>query len=428
MAKSDRVVFKDLIYERTTLPNGIRVVTERLPWVRSVSIGIWLDVGSRHEQPDENGISHFIEHMVFKGTKRRTAKQVGASLESIGGTLNAFTSRERTCFAARVPDEYLAEAVDVLADMTCCATFTKGNIEREKTVVLEEIKELDDTPADRIHDNFSETFWGMHALGRPIMGRPETVGAFTRAQLRRYWREHYRSGSTVISAAGAVSHRKLVRLIREKLDLPPGCAVPAEPAERTRGSRVQVTTSKGLQTHLCLGFPGLSFNDPQRTAASVLSAYLGGGMSSVLFQKIREDRGLVYSVDTYQDFYKDAGVFGAYLGTDDKKVREAFDLIMQELRRVKRNRLPQAKLDKIKRQIKGHLSLALESTTTRMTRMGRQELVTGDYLDIGTIRRRYDRVTAADVRDVANRILDESAMAVSVLGPVPSTLFDDVAS
>ena len=426
MPKATRKAAGNGVFNKTTLKNGMRVISEKLPSVRSVSIGVWVDVGSRYEKPEENGLSHFIEHMVFKGTRKRNARQVGASLESLGGSLNAFTTREVTCYYARILDENLVDAVDVLSDIVCNATFSPTNIAREKTVIVEEIKEANDTPSDKIHDEFSKSYWGRHPLGQPIMGSRKNIMGMPRARLLNYVNRQYRTGSVVIAAAGSLSHRKLIRLAQEKFNLPEGLGESSPPAVRNGSSRLHVEKTGGFQTHLCVGFPGLSFSDNDRMIAAVLGSHLGTGMSSVLFQRIREERGLAYSVYTFHDHYRDAGVFGAYLGTDKKSVRHAFDLMMREFEIMKKRAIPAARLHQVKTLIKGNLSLAMESTSSHMNRIARQELMMGDFMDNKKIMNLIDRVTAAEVRDLARRMLDFSQMTTTVLGPVDQKLFKDV--
>ncbi|MFZ5981766.1 MAG: M16 family metallopeptidase, partial [Candidatus Zixiibacteriota bacterium] len=283
---------KNGFFQKTTLKNGLRVITEKIPSVRSISIGVWIDVGSRNEKPSENGLSHFIEHLVFKGTRKRTAKQIASSLESIGGSLNGFTSREHTCFTARVLDFYLDEAIDVLADMACNASFTPVNIKREGLVICEEIKEVLDNPADYIHDLFSETFWGKHPLGQPIMGAPENITGMTRSKMLNFLKKHYRNESVVIAVSGSVSHAKLVRLVKEKFHFEDGPVEPPDIPIRTRERAVKIVKDNNQQTHYCIGFPGVAYTNPEKFTVMSLNSYLGGGMSSVLFQKIREEKGL----------------------------------------------------------------------------------------------------------------------------------------
>jgi predicted Zn-dependent peptidase len=365
--------------------------------------------------------------MVFKGTRHRSARQIASSLESLGGSLNAFTSREHTCFVARVLADHVEEAVDVLADITCRATFTAANLKREKTVICEEIKESQDTPSDKVHDNFSKAFWGTHPLGQPIMGLQGNVMKATRKEMLGYVSRHYRNGSVVIAAGGAVSHQKLVALARRRFSLPAGTASAAPTAERLRPEKVNAEQTDGFQTHLCLGYPGLPFGDRERMVAMILNSYLGGGMSSVLFQKIREERGLAYSVYCFHDFFRDTGVFGTYVGTDKEHVRRAFDLIMAEFDKLKKRRLAASRLQQVKTQLKGNLTLALETPSARMSRLGRQELMAGRYRSLQELVDQIEAVSAADVTGLANRIFDHGQRSVAILGPVDDKLFDDVA-
>lgn len=406
------------VFKRTVLPNGIRVLTETLPSIRSVSMGVWIDIGSRNERPEENGLSHFVEHMLFKGTKRRDAKELASALESLGGSLNGFTSREQTCYHARFLDAHMGIAVDVLADLACNSTITPVHVGREKQVVIEEIKESLDNPSDRIHDMFARTFWGDHPLGQPIMGSMENIRGLTQKRVLDFVQRHYRSGSVVVAASGALSHLKLVDLVRRKFRFPGGIAEAAEAAQRARQHRVQVERTTQKQTHFCLGFPAPGYPTPDKMAILAMSSYLGGGMSSVLFQKIREDRGLAYSVYTFTDFYRDAGVFGAYLGTDKKHVRQAVELILKELRTLKQKKLSSLQIRKIKSQMQGHLLLGMESTTSRMNRIARQELMTGKFQPLEQMVREIEAVGPAQIMELANRIFDEEKLAATVLGPV----------
>ena len=403
-------------YRKTTLKNGLRIITEQIPSVRSFSIGVWVDVGSRNEPPEINGISHFIEHMVFKGTRKRTSRQIAYALESVGGVLNAFTSREQTCFNARALGRHLDLAVDVLADLTCQARFTPVNIEREKLVVCEEIKEALENPSDHIHDLFAQTFWSGHPLGKPILGSIENVLSLSRRDIVSYIKRHYRSESIVVAASGAVSHNKLVDLVRKKLEVAPGSAEVYASNDRGAGVRVEVVRNENEQTHLVFGFPGLSYVDRDKMAALVLSVYLGGGMSSVLFQKIREEKGLAYSVFSYLDTYREGGIVGFYMATDRKKVADALDIGLREIRKVTQRRLSTARLDEVKQQLSGQLMLGMESTAARQNRLARYELMMGDYFTMEHTLRQIERVTPSKVLEIANRVFDESELVVAGLG------------
>ncbi len=406
------------LYRKTTLRNGLRVVSERIPSVRSISLGVWVDVGSRDETPAENGISHLIEHMLFKGTKRRTAKQIAESLESIGGHINAFTSREQTCYNARVLDEHLGIAMDVLSDLVCHSTLTPVNLRKEKQVILEEIKESVDNPSDLIHDLFATSYWGGDALGQPILGSAENVSGFTRKSIVDYMRRHYRTGAVVIAAAGNISHDRFVRLVRDKFQFEVGDAPPHRPADKPAKQAINLVRGSNSQTHLCIGFPGISYSSPQKMAVLALNNYLGGGMASVIFQKIREELGLAYSVYTYADFYRDAGIVGGYAGTDKLHVAQSLEIMLKEMERIRKRRLPTRVLDQIKAQMKGQMMLGMESTSSRMNRLARQECYLGSFAPFDQTLAEIDRLTPSDILEFANYAFDRSQLAVTTLGPV----------
>jgi len=404
------------VYKKTVLDNGLRIVTEKIPGVRSTAIGIWIDVGSRDETREKNGITHFIEHMLFKGTRTRNAQAIALSLEALGGSLNAFTSREQTCFHALVLDKHIELAVDILSDILMNSTISQTNIEREKSVVVEEIREVDETPSDRIHELFSDHFWRGQPLGWPIMGHAANIVSFNRPVLKKYMKENYLAGRIVIASAGNISHNKLVGLVREKLHFPPGNDSRCLSAEDPMGFSSQFVKNGSSQTHICVGFPGIRYDDSDRIPLLALNNYLGGGMSSVLFQKIREDRGMAYTVFTFPDFYRDCGVFGAYLATDKRHLHEAVETMLKEFRKLKRSRLPSAKVERIKDQLKGALVLGLESTSSRMNRLGRQEIVMGRFFSIKEALKCIDKITPDDLVNVARRILDSNNITVTALG------------
>jgi predicted Zn-dependent peptidase len=426
MSRTIEIASNGSVYKKTTLPNGLRVISEAFPGVRSTSIGVWIDVGSRNERSQENGICHFIEHMFFKGTKRRDARELAAALESLGGSLNGFTAREQTCYYARVLDKHIDTAVDVLADLTCNSVLLPAHIGREKKVVCEEIKESLDNPSDRIHDIFSVAFWGKHPLGQPIMGSQNNITQLTRAQVISFLARNYRAGSVVVAAAGSVSHAHLVKLVQKKFRFQPGKAEPAVEAFRSKPSDVMIVHDSNKQTHFCLGMPSPGYAAKEKPTIIALTSYLGGGMSSVLFQKIREDRGLAYSVYSFDDFYRDSGVFGTYAGTDQKHLTQSLRIIVAELRKMKRSKLTSSQLSKLKSQMQGHLILGMESSTSRMNRIARQELQMDTYQTVGELLDEIDNVTASGIMEMANRIFDESKMAVAVLGPVDKGVLDSV--
>nr|MBN2277938.1 insulinase family protein [candidate division Zixibacteria bacterium] len=407
---------ENALYNKTILTNGLRIVSEKIPYTRSVAIGIWIDIGSRDESAELNGISHFIEHMLFKGTRNRTAQNIAFSLESLGGSLNAFTSREQTCYHAVVLDEHLDQAVDVLADILMYSTLTPANIEREKQVVIEEIREIDETPADHIHELFSNSFWYGQSLGRPIMGTEAIVRSFSRPIVKAYMNRHYRGGRVVVSAAGNVSHRKLVNLIKDKLDFPAGCENRGEPAVYPGGFTADFFRNDSNQTHICVGFPGISYADSRRITLLALNNYLGGGMSSILFQKIREDKGIAYTVYTFADFYRDCGILGAYLATDRSRLNEALETMLREFHKMKTRRLSRTTIEKIKDQLKGSLLLGQESTQGRMNRLGRQETLTESYFSLRDAIKAINSITADDLIEISRIIFDSNNATVTALG------------
>lgn len=382
-------------------------------------------MGARDELPNESGASHLIEHMVFKGTQRRSAKDIASSLESLGGHLNAFTSREQTCFTARVLDEHLDEAVDVLADMTGHATFTPTNLKREKLVILEEIKESLENPSDHIHDLFAATFWNGHPLGQPILGPAEIVSGLPRSQIMKYIDRHYRNGSIVVAASGSVSHSRLLSLVREKFDFPTGKSERGEPARLDNGPNLKVVANDNQQVHACLGFPGFAYRDRHRLPFMLLMSHLGGGMSSVLFQKVREQKGMAYSIFSYHDSYRDGGLQATYLATDGDRLGAALKIIMRELRKVKKQAIDGVSLERVKNQLKGNLVLGMESTTGRMTRMARLELMLGRYVSIDETMKEIDAVTAGQLQELARQAFDENHLTIAALGPTRQKVLED---
>jgi predicted Zn-dependent peptidase len=397
-----------------------------MPNVKSVSVGIWVDVGSRHEKPRENGISHFIEHMCFKGTPRRSAKEIAQSLETLGGTLNAFTSRENTCYYARVLDEHFELGFDVLADITTNSLFDPREFTKEKNVICEEIKDVFDTPSDIVHDYFAAALWDNHPLGQTIMGEAKGIRALKRNDLVSFMHHHYTTDRIVISAAGAVEHERLVELVRKKLSFPrPVSKKPLKPPTAHLGIK-KVIRRKLSQTHVCIGFPSINFSDKRKYHALLLNTMLGSGMGSRLFQTVREDRGLAYTIYSYQDFYLDTGVFGLYVGTDSNKTAEAINLVLKELAEVRDDAITEEELERAKSQLKGSLILSLEGTYSRMNRLGRLELFQHTFVPLEQSAREINAVTLNDVRAIARQLFRESTLSMVVLGPVGNSLIKQI--
>ncbi|MBP1656061.1 MAG: peptidase domain protein [Bacteroidetes bacterium] len=407
-------------YRKTTLDNGIRVVSENIPHVRSVSIGIWANVGSRDEGPSQNGISHFLEHMVFKGTKNRNVRDIAQSLESLGGYLNAFTTKEQTCFYARVLDTDIGQAMDVLADIVLNATFEKREMEKEKLVVIEELKNSEDDPEDIIHDYFERSIFPEHSLGYPIIGTEENVKRFKRENLRSHVVEHYLPSRIVISAAGHVDHDDLVRLVtryfRRLRNEGKDQIRAAGPVRSGTGTTVEYTRPIN-QAHICLGTLAYSISHPDRYVLMLTNALLGEGMSSRLYQSIREQHGLAYTVYSFVNLMSDTGLFGTYLGTDRKNIKDAIDLVYHELDKLKRRNVPMTELQRTKSQIKGTMMLGLENMSGRMIRLGSAELYVEQYVSLDTILERVDAITPDDIHRVANDVFDEKRFSAVIIRP-----------
>ncbi|MFN8169458.1 MAG: pitrilysin family protein [Candidatus Nanopelagicales bacterium] len=408
---------------RTVLPGGLRVVTERLPGVRSAAFGIWVGVGSRDETPAQAGAAHYLEHLLFKGTPRRSALDISASIDAVGGEMNAFTSKEYTCFYARVLDADLPLAVDVVSDLVTSALLRAADVDGERDVILEEIAMRDDDPGDLVHEEFADAMFGPTPLGRPILGTVETIEAITPRAIRAFYRKRYQPQNMVVSAAGNVDHATVVRLVRRAFDaagMVGGDALPALPrtgAFRTQGAGdVRVLTKTTEQANVVLGVPGLARDDERRFALGVLNAALGGGMSSRLFQEIREKRGLAYSVFSFASHYADTGMFGVYAGCMPKKVDEVLEISRDELVKVAEHGLSLEELDRGKGQVRGGLVLGLEDTGSRMSRIGKAELLAGELWSTADVLAAIDAVDVDDVRSVASSLL-EVTPTLAVIGP-----------
>ena len=401
---------------REVLPSGLRLVTERMPHVRSVSIGVWLTRGSRHEPRVHEGIAHFVEHMLFKGTETRSAEDLAQQIDSIGGHLDAFTSKEYAGYFIKVLDEHLPLAVDVLSDLVTSPAFDAAEIEREKKVVLEEIKMVEDTPDDLVHEIFAAAMWPGHPLGRPILGEPDTVSALDRAALRRYFEDAYVAPNFIVAAVGNLEHGRVRDLVSAAFAKAGAAGTPTAETAPAPASEVIVRTKDLEQSHVCLGGPGISHGDTDRYAAYALNTMLGGSMSSRLFQNVREKRGLAYSVFSSLSTYRDTGAVTIYAGCANDAVRELVEVVMADVRRLKAEPLAPGELQRARDHLKGSLMLGLESTSSRMTHLARQEIYgdTGETLD--DMLRAIDAVTEADVARVAQRLFPTGSLSLTVLG------------
>ncbi len=408
-------------YKKTVLSNGLRVVTESIPSVRSISVGIWVHTGSRDEASDEAGISHFIEHMVFKGTQRRKTHQIANRLESVGGYLNAFTSKEYTCYFARALDEHLERAIDVVCDLVLQPTFPEKELEREKDVVLEEIKMYEDVPEDLIFDRFESVIYDGHTLGRPVIGYPDTVRSFTRDKLLAYMDAAYTPNRTVLAVAGNVDHEKVVKYAEKAFSASSRVAVEGIPIKANGYTPAHLNEERVIQqAHLVMGTRGLSIHDRNRVAMTVLNTILGGGMSSRLNQNIREKYGYCYNIYSFTNMHSDTGDFGIYMGIDHSKVKHAQKLVQRELDKLMQENVSARKLKQAINQVKGSLMLSLESMSNRMMRMARQELFFSRYFTLDEIIESVEQISADEVRELAQQLFQADAFSRIVFHPTNS--------
>ncbi|HEY7166600.1 MAG TPA: pitrilysin family protein [Candidatus Binatia bacterium] len=409
------------MFAKTVLDNGIRIVTQEMPDHRSASLGIWVENGSRHETPEQNGISHFIEHLLFKGTERRSAAQIAEEMDAVGGILNAFTAKEHTCYYAKVLDDDLPLALDLLTDIFLHSTFDAEEIERERSVILQEISQAEDTPDDYVHDLFSLDFYDSHPLARPICGTADTVSSFRREHFVDFFRNRYRPRRVIVSAAGHLSHDFLVREISERLGNVNGEAG-INPAPVTGDQPPKIRSgvfqhSKPLeQVHVCLGAAGISQSHPKRYAGYVLNTILGGGMSSRLFQEIREKRGKAYSVYSFMSTYRDVGYLGVYAGTSIASVEEVIDLILKELKNLASGNITEDEIRRTKGQIVGSIMLGLESTDSWMSHIARNEIYFGKSITTEQICAAIRAVSRDEAVDLAKSLFRREAMALTLLG------------
>lgn len=393
-----------------------------MPSVRSISIGIWLRTGSRTEREESNGITHFLEHMVFKGTHKRSAEEIARSADSIGGHLDAFTAKECTSFSIKVLDEHLPRGFEVLSDLVKDPLLREEHIAKESQVIQEEIKMVEDTPDDLVHEIFTQSYWRNHPLGRPILGTRETVRSFDSKALFRYFRRHYAPRNMLVTAAGHLDHHRVLDLVKKELGAVPGGAKPAALRAPVASPTVRIRGKKNLeQVHICVGAPAYRLAHPKRFACYVMNTILGGGMSSRLFQNIREKRGLAYAVFSGLNTYTDAGCLNVYAGTSAANARTVVQLIVQEFAKLRSDLLTEEELRHTKDYLKGSTLLGLESTMSRMANLARQEMYFGRYVSMDELAREVEAVTAEDVLGVARELLEPGRIALTVLGPPNGT-------
>ncbi|MHC5260661.1 M16 family metallopeptidase [Streptomyces sp. UC4497] len=409
---------------KTTLPNGLRIVTETLPSVRSATFGIWAHVGSRDETPTLNGATHYLEHLLFKGTKKRSALDISAAMDAVGGEMNAFTAKEFTCYYARVLDTDLPLAIDVVCDMLTGSLIEEEDVDAERGVILEEIAMTEDDAGDVVHDLFAHTMLGDTPLGRPVLGSIDTVNALSRGQITRFYKKHYDPTHLVVAAAGNVDHNKVVRQVRaafDKAGAPQDLAAPVAPRAGRKtlraAGRMELLGRKTEQAHVILGMPGLARTDDRRWAMGVLNTALGGGMSSRLFQEVREKRGLAYSVYSYTSSFADCGLFGVYAGCRPSQVHDVLKICRDELDHVAQDGISDDEIGRAIGQLRGSTVLGLEDTGALMHRIGKSELCWGEQMSVDAMLERISAVTPDEVRAVARDILGQRP-SLSVIGPL----------
>lgn len=410
----------DIRFQETVLPGGALLLSESVPHARSLALGVWLPVGSRDERGPEDGLAHFLEHITFKGTTRRDAFQIAHSLETVGGSLDAFTGRELTCYYARVLSDSLPLAVDVLCDLVGHPLFHPEHVEKEKSVVLEEIRGLEDTPEDLIHDLVAARVWRGHPLAGSILGREESVQAFTPDRVRAFYQRLYRRPGAVISVAGGFDATEVERLFAEKFDLP-AAAIASERTRPAAAAPALINYRRdSSQEYLCLAAETPPFGDERRYALQILTTVLGGGMSSRLFQSIREDAGLAYNVYTYSDFCHDTGLLCSFLGVSTDNARAALERTLAEMERLRRDGFTITELDSARAQIRGGVLMGLESFSTRMNRLARSRFYLGRYQTVDELLACFDRLSVADVMEQAAEFLDPDRQTLVAWGPAES--------
>lgn len=405
--------------KKFVLKNGIRVVCEKIPFVRSVSIGIWVKAGSRNERLSNNGISHFIEHMLFKGTENRSAAQIAECFDNIGGQINAFTGKECTCYYAKTLDEHLDIAMDVLSDMLYNSTFAKKDIALEKRVILEEIGMYEDSPEELVHDILSETVWEGSSIGYPILGTRKSLRSINCETIANYIKDYYTPGNMVISVAGNFEENKLVEMLENWFN----CRISGDEAGHSVGSvdfksEIKVREKDTEQVHICIGFEGIKNGDDALYPLLAVNNLFGGGMSSRLFQKIREKKGLVYSIYSYPTIYNDAGLFTIYAGMKPDNLNEVTNLIYDEVRLILKKGITEQELKKSKEQLKGNYILGLESTSSRMSSIGKSELLLGKVYTQQEILEKIGNITMEDINQIVNKVFNLDKMGISIVGNV----------
>ncbi len=414
------------MYRKSLLSNGIRVVSEAIPYVKSVTLGIWIGTGSRFEQSYNHGISHFIEHMVFKGTENRSAKDIAETIDGVGGEINAFTTKEHTCYYIKVLDTHLELALDILSDMLQSSTFSEEDINREREVILEEICMYEDTPDELVHDLHHNAIWAGHTLGHNILGTIPTVGNFNKKIITEYYQNFYTPDNIVIAAAGNLNHEKLETLTEYYF----GSMNGKKKETTSTGPNIifsHTIQSKAIeQVHLCLGTNSVPQASQDIYTIHILNNILGGGISSRLFQSIREEKGLAYSIYSYQTNYSDAGLLTIYAGTRPSKASQVIELILANIAALKNGGISSSELTNTKEQLKGSLLLGLESSSSRMSRIGKMELTLGKFITLDEVVAKIDKVSLEDLQNIMQKLFNLNTLSFTALGPVNEEIYDAI--
>lgn len=406
------------MYRKTTMPNGIRIVTEAIPYVKSVSVGVWVGTGSRNEEEYNHGISHFIEHLMFKGTEKRSARDIAETVDAVGGQLNAFTAKEYTCYYIKVLDNHLDLSMDILSDMLLSSKFDPEDINREREVVLEEFNMYEDSPDELVHDLYLGNVWPSHPLGRNILGTTESIGRFDRSLVQEYYQNFYTPDNIVIAAAGNLTHEAMEELAVRYFGSMKGTKLKksATPPQLTPIQSVHAKDTE--QVHLCLGTDSVAQDSTDIYIAHILNNITGGGISSRLFQAVREERGLAYSIYSYQSHYSDCGLFTVYAGTRPGNVNQVIELVLENLDALKTTGVSPAELTKTREQLKGNLLLGLESSSSRMSRLGKMEITMRKYTTLDEIVNKIEKVTLDDLKRMMEASFNPDKLCFTALGPV----------
>ena len=406
------------MHKKTVLSNGIRVISEDIDHVRSISIGVWVLSGSRYEDSTTNGTAHFIEHMLFKGTESRSAFEIASAIDSVGGMMNAFTGKELTSFYIKIPDYHLAMAIDLLADIFINSRFDEEEISKEQSVVLQEINMIEDSPDDYIHDFFENVFWNGHPLGLPVLGTKDLIASLKRKTLLDFFNARYKGDNLVIAAAGNLKHKEFLDLINQSFGPLSGKTLKSPLRLPVISSKVAVLEKDLEQVHMIIGTLAPSSTSPQRYFSFLLNAILGGSMSSRLFQEIREKRGLAYAIQSYLNPYRDTGFLGIYAGTSEDRVQLVISLILEEFKRLRNDLLTEKEIAQAKELIKGNFLLSMESTDNRMVKLAKNEIVFGRFIPPEDVIASIDAVTAEDVRNLACEIFNPDTIALVAMGRI----------